>query len=58
MPDRTLQFSLDESIARRARARAAFLGESLDAVLQRSITAWLGDWGLRFVEHTVKAGET
>ena len=58
MPDRTLQFSLDESIARRARARAAFLGESLDTILQRSVTAWLGDWGLRFVEHTVKAGET
>lgn len=58
MTDRKIEFSLDDVLSRRARARAAFLGVSLEAVLQQSVSAWVGDWGTRFVEHTVRAGET
>ncbi len=58
MPERKLEFSFEEALARRLSARAAFTGESLARLVNTQLQTWLGDWGLRFVEHTVRGGET
>lgn len=53
-----LELSLDPVMARRLRARAAAAGASLEKVARHELAAWLGDWGTRYVAHTVRAGET
>ncbi|MBC7235281.1 MAG: LysM peptidoglycan-binding domain-containing protein [Chloroflexi bacterium] len=55
---RLLSLSVDEQLARRLAARAAALGVTLDEVMRRDLLRWLGDWGLRFVTHIVRPGET
>jgi LysM repeat protein len=53
-----LEIGLDPHTARRLRARAAAQGARLEDVARHELAAWLGDWGSRFVAHTVCAGET
>jgi len=53
-----LELIFDPITARRLRARAVAAGASLGEVAQHELAAWLGDWGTRYVAHTVQAGET
>jgi LysM repeat protein len=58
MPDRKIEITVDEQVARRLAARAAFVGESLDERGRKELVDWLGSWGLEFAVHVVKAKES
>lgn len=58
MADRRVEFSVDEELERRLRARAADQGTDLKDVILTELTAWLGDWGTSYAVHVVTSGET
>jgi hypothetical protein len=58
MPDRKIEISVDEQVARRLAARAAFVGETLDERGREAFLTWLGNWGLQFAVHVVKPKES
>jgi hypothetical protein len=58
MTRRQLSLWVDEQKARRLMARAAQSQETLEQIMRRDLSQWLGDWGLRFVSHVVRPGET
>lgn len=58
MPSKKIAITLDEVLARRMRARAADMGQTLPEVVVRELEAWLGDWGQRRATHIVAPGET
>ncbi|MFO7695793.1 MAG: LysM domain-containing protein [Anaerolineae bacterium] len=58
MPDRKIEINVDEQVARRLAARAAFVGETLDERGRNEFLTWLGNWGLQFAVHVVKPKES
>lgn len=58
MTERKIEITVDDHLLRRLRARAADTGEVLEDLLRQHLLNWLGDWGLSFVVHVVKSGET
>lgn len=58
MPDRKIEITVDEQVARRLAARAAFVNESLDDRGRKELVDWLGKWGLEFAVHVVKPKES
>jgi len=58
MPDRKIEISVDEQVARRLAARAAFVGETIEDRGRRELLDWLGPWGLEFAVHVVRAKES
>lgn len=58
MSQREIKFSIDEHLARRLAARAAYLGQDLSQVIERELQGWLGDWGLEFATYIVQPDDT
>jgi hypothetical protein len=58
MPDRVVQFTVDEQLALRAEGRAAEQGQNLGQVLRQLLTTWVGDWGQTVRTYTVQPGDT
>ncbi len=58
MPDRKIEFTVEEQFARRIAARAADLGRDLPTVIREELAGWLGDWGTRFTTYVVKSGDS
>jgi len=58
MADRRIDFTVDEELARRLRARAADLNTGLQDVILTELAAWLGDWGTSYAVHVVTSGES
>ncbi|NLT74302.1 MAG: LysM peptidoglycan-binding domain-containing protein [Chloroflexi bacterium] len=58
MADRKIETVVDEQVARRLAAKAAFLNETLDARMRQQLLDWLGNWGLEFAVHVVKPKES
>ncbi len=58
MTERKIEFTVDEHLARRLRARAADLQKNLEDHARQQLVEWLGDWGLTFAVHVVKSGES
>lgn len=58
MPERKIEFTVDEQFARRMAARAADLGRDLPTVIRQQMAGWLGDWGTRFSRYVVQPGDT
>lgn len=57
MPTKRVSVDLEESLARRFKARLAYTGNSMTSVLTGLISAWVGGWGNNYQIHTVQAGE-
>ncbi|MFO7916682.1 MAG: LysM domain-containing protein [Anaerolineae bacterium] len=58
MSRREIKISIDEYLARRLAARAAYLEKDLSEVIEKELKGWLGDWGLEFATHVVQPGDT
>ncbi len=57
MAKRTLSIDLEETLARRFRARMAYQGTNINALLADLIARWLGDWGTAYLSYTVEPGQ-
>ena len=58
MPERKIEFTVDDQFGRRMAARAADLGRDLPTVIRQQLAGWLGDWGTRFSTYTVRPGDS
>jgi len=57
MPTKRISVDLEESIARRFKARVAYLGTTMTTVLADRVAKWVGTWGTNTIAHTLTAGE-
>lgn len=57
MPTKRASVDLEPTLARRFKARLAYVGTSMTAVFAGQISQWVGTWGSNFVTHTLQPDE-